>query len=142
MRGRAMTQSESQRVTKEQNDAAIAMFEQALRIDPNESGAMAGLALAYDRSKEWRWNPETDHTAKILELSNRAIELDPDNVMAYLAKASYMTWADRWEEAIRVANIGLAIDPNSAALYALRGLSEGQVGRYEDRISDLEKARN
>ncbi len=141
MRGRALIQSMSQQATKGQNDAAIALFEQALKIDPNESDALAGLALAYARSKLRRWSPETDYTPKILDLSERAIELDPENVTAYLAKCFYMGFAQNWNEVIRTANAGLAIDPNSAALYAARGTAEGMVGRYDDRISDLETSR-
>jgi len=141
MRGRALIQSMSQQATKEQNDEAIALFEQALKIDANESDAFAGLALAYARSKLRRWNPETDYMAQILDLSERAIELDPNNVTAYLAKAFYMGFAQNWNEVIRVANDGLAIDPSSAALYAARGTAEGQVGRYDERISDLETSR-
>ena len=141
MRGQALIQSMSQQATKEQNDAAIALFDQALKIDPNESDALAGLALAYARSTLRRWHPEADHTAKILDLSERAIELDPNNVAAYLAKCFYMGFAQNWNEVIRTANAGLAIDPNSAALYAARGTAEGLVGRYDDRISDLETSR-
>ena len=141
MRGRAKIQSMSQQATKEQNDAAIALFEQALKIDANESDALAGLALAYARSKLRRWHLETDYTAQILDLSERAIELDPNNVAAYLAKAFSMGFAHNWNEVILIANAELAIDPNSAALYAARGIAEGQVGRYDERISDLETSR-
>jgi tetratricopeptide (TPR) repeat protein len=141
MRGRALIQSMSQQATKEQNDAAISLFEQALAIDPNESDALASLALAYARSKLRRWNPETDYTAKILGLSERAIELDPNNVTAYIAKAFYAGFAQNWNEVIRIANAGLAIDPNSPALYAARGTAEGLLGRYDDRLSDLETSR-
>jgi adenylate cyclase len=141
MRGQALIQSMSQQATKEQNDAAIALFDQALKIDPNESDALAGLALAYARSTLRRWHPEADHMTKILDLSERAIELDPNNVAAYLAKCFYMGFAQNWNEVIRTANAGLAIDPNSAALYAARGTAEGLVGRYDDRISDLETSR-
>jgi adenylate cyclase len=141
MRGRALIQSMSREATKKQNDAAIALFEQALKIDPNESDAVAGLALAYASSKLRRWNPEADYTAKILDLSNRAINLDPNNVNAYLAKAFYFGFGHNWNEVIRITNAGLAIDPNSAALHAARGTAEGMVGRYDDRISDLETSR-
>jgi TolB-like protein len=127
MRGQALMQSMSRQATKEQNDAAIAMFEQAVKIDPKESDALAGLALAYARSKLRRWNPETDYTAKILDLSERAIELDPNNVTAYLAKAFYSAFAHDWNEVIRTATAGLAIDPNSAALYAARGIAEVSI---------------
>ena len=141
MRGRALIQSMSQQATKEQNDAAIASFEQALAIDPNEPDALAGLALAYARSKLRRWNPETDYTAQILDLSERALALDPENVTAYIAKVFSLGFAHNWNEVIRIATAGLAIDPNSAALYAARGTAEGMVGRYDERISDLETSR-
>ena len=141
MRGRALIQSMSQQAIKEQNDAAISLFEQALAIDPNEPDALAGLALAYARSKLRLWNPETDYTAKILDLSERALALDPDNLSAYIAKAFSMGFAHNWNEVIRIATAGLAIDPNSAALYAARGTAEGLVGRYDERISDLETSR-
>ena len=81
------------------------------------------------------------YKSKILGLANRAIELDPNNVTAYLAKAYYMALDNRWNEVIRVANAGLAFNPNSAILFALRGFAEGQVGRYDEKVSDLEKAR-
>ena len=131
------------RPNKEQNDAAIAMFEQALKLDPNEPDALAGLALAYGRNNFWRWagaNP--DLTPKIIALSDRAIELDPHNVTAYIAKAIYYIGLDdQPNEAIRIANAGLAINPNSAALYAARGSAEQYVNRYAESISDVEKAR-
>jgi tetratricopeptide (TPR) repeat protein len=97
-------------------------------------------ALAYARSKLRRWNPETDYTANYSILP-KAIELDPNNVTAYLAKAFYMGFAHDWNEVIRIATAGLAIDPNSAALYAARGTAEGLVGRYDERVSDLETMR-
>jgi adenylate cyclase len=43
MRGRAIMLG-PQRPSKEQNDAAIALFEQALKLDPDEPDALAGLA--------------------------------------------------------------------------------------------------
>jgi adenylate cyclase len=142
MRGRALMQV-PRRPNKEQNDAAIAMFEQALKLDPNEPDALAGLALAYGRNNFWRWagaNP--DLTPKIIALSDRAIELDPHNVTAYIAKAIYYIGLDdQPNEAIRIANAGLAINPNSAALYAARGSAEQYVNRYAESISDVEKAR-
>ena len=88
-----------------------------------------------------RWNPETDYTAQIRDLSERAIQLDPNNTTAYLAKAFYFGFAHDWNEVIRTANAGLAIDPNSVALYAARGTAEGLVGRYDERVSDTETMR-
>ena len=48
MRGWALVwQEQEQQRTKENNNAAEALFEQALKIDPNETDALAGDAYAY-----------------------------------------------------------------------------------------------
>jgi adenylate cyclase len=127
---------------KQQNDAATTLFEQALKLDSNESNALAGLAVAYAEASRFRWgaNP-VDNLRKALDLADRAIDLDPSDPAAYVAKAAYLAQNDRWNEVLRVANAGLANVPNSAALYAARSVAEGQVGRYEESISDGEKAK-
>jgi TolB-like protein/class 3 adenylate cyclase len=141
MRGRALM-SGPQRPDKEQDDAAIALFEQALLIDPNEADALAGSAYAYARSRMRGsiLSDEKDAT-RILSLANRALELDSNNVAAYIAKAYYMMLAERGEDVIRAADAGLAIDPNSAALFWARGCAENYLGRYEKADSDLSQGR-
>jgi hypothetical protein len=69
------------------------------------------------------------------------MEHDRHNVTAYIALAYVMEFDDRWNEIIRTANAGLAIDPVSAALYAARGEGERMVNRYDESITDVEKAR-
>ena len=139
MRGRSMMLG-PQRPTKEKNDAAIALFEQALKIDPNEADALANLAVAYARSTAWRWNPGSDYPAKILDLANWAIEIDPNNVAAHIAKTYGFSFDGRWQEVIRAATAGLALNPTSAALYTARGAAEGQVDRYDEFVSDRDRA--
>ena len=98
--------------------------------------------MAYGRSEAWKWSgSNTDYADKILPLSERAIEIDPNNVTAYIARAYHLGFNGRWNDIIRAANAGLAIDPNSAALLAARAFAEGQVGRYEEGTADREKAR-
>ena len=55
-----------QQPTKENNDAIRALFEQALKIDPNDADALAGNAGTYMQEYAFGWtNPETDYDAKI-----------------------------------------------------------------------------
>jgi adenylate cyclase len=114
MRGRAIALHDAWHI-KENNDAARALFEQALKIDPNESEALAGevLTYAFEYSQGWA-NARTNDEAKILDLADRAIALAPDSVLPYEAKDWYLFVARRREEALRVADAGLAINPNSA----------------------------
>jgi adenylate cyclase len=126
MRARALMLRGPQVPAMDQNDEAIALFEQALKIDP----------------KNWGWTgSETDNNSTILDPANRAIELAPDTVTAYIAKAYYMTFARRWNDVIRAADVGLAINPSSAPLYAARGFAESQLARYEQGISDYQQAK-
>ena len=66
------------------------MFEQALKIDPNETDALAGDAYAYLLAYSRGWTTVGNHyEAKILGQANRAIALAPDNVWAYNVKSLY-----------------------------------------------------
>ena len=93
MRGWALVwQEQQQQRTRENNNAAKALFEQALRIDPNETDALAGDAYAYmlEYTRGWA-TTGTDYEAKILGQADRAIALAPDNMWAYNVKSLYLT---------------------------------------------------
>jgi Flp pilus assembly protein TadD len=60
--------------------------------------------------------------------------------LAYEAKSNYLFEAHRWDEAIRPADAGLAINPNSARLFAQRCWPEVRLGRFEQAKSDMQQA--
>jgi hypothetical protein len=97
MRGWALVwQEQQQQRTKENNNATEALFEQALKIDPNETHALAGDAYAYllEYTRGWA-NAATDYEAKILGQADRAITLAPDNMWAHNTKSLYLTNSQR-----------------------------------------------
>ena len=55
MRGWALARPSQQ--TKEKNEAARALFEQALKIDPNNADALAGDAYTYTNEYLWGETP-------------------------------------------------------------------------------------
>ena len=139
MRGQALLQQAT--VTKDSNDAARALFEQALKIDPNYAAALAGNAYTYMMDFAYGWtNPQTDYDAKILAQADRAIALAPDNWRAYFAKCTYLFLSHRANEALGAADAALAVDPNSAPVYGVRGVAETSLGRFEQAKSDLREA--
>ena len=142
MRGWALVWQEQQEPrTRENNNAAQALFEQALKIDPNETDALAGDAYAYyvEYSRGWA-TAGTDYEAKILGQANRAIALAPDNVWAYYVKSGYLTISQRANEGLSAADAGLAINPDDPPLYRARSLAENALGRYEQAKSDVQQA--
>jgi tetratricopeptide (TPR) repeat protein len=142
MRGWALVwQEQQQQRTRENNNAAKALFEQALRIDPNETDALAGDAYAYmlEYTRGWA-TTGTDYEAKILGQADRAIALAPDNMWAYNVKSLYLSTSRRANEGLSAADAGLAIKPDDPPLRRARGAAEIVLGRYEQAISDVQQA--
>ncbi len=124
MRGLALTNEQNLQPSKEKNNAARTLFEQALAIDPNNAAAIAGVAQTYFYEFLFGWGKsETDYDAKILGLADRAIALAPDYDRPYEFKSVYLGVSHRFDEAISAANAGLAVNPNQSGclLYASDG---------------------
>jgi len=130
-----------QQPTKDSNIAIRTLFEQALKIDPNDADALAGDASTYAIEYSFGWaNPETDYDAKILGQADRSIALARDNVRAYQTKSVYLTASRRPNEGLRTADAGLAINPNSAILYARRSTAETYLRKFEQAKSDVRQS--
>ena len=140
MRGWALLQLYP--ATRDKNDAARALFERALAIDPNYAAALAGDAYTYAVDFDLGWtDPQIDYDAKIIGQADRALALASDTMDAYVAKAYYLgNLRLRENEAFDVAEAGLAVDPNYARLYSFRALAETGLGRFEQAKSDLLQA--
>jgi adenylate cyclase len=139
MRGNALFQL--QPLTKDNNDAARAYFEQALTIDPSDVAALTGDAVAHLHEKQLGWSrPEIDYDAKILGQAQRAIALAPDVDLPYYAKSYYLFILHRNGEALGAASAGLAINANSAVLYGVRALVQNSLGHFEQAKSDITNA--
>jgi tetratricopeptide (TPR) repeat protein len=102
---------------------------------------LGGLALSYATDVQLgRRAAGVDYDAKVLGLADRALALDRENILAYLAKGSYLHGCFRPSDARRVAEAGLAIDPNSAPLHALRSLTNSYLSQLEQAKSDVQAA--
>jgi len=144
MRGWATMFQSYPQPPKEKRDshyAALALFDRALKAEPNDADALAGEAFTYMALFAFaEATPETDFEAKILDQADRAIALAPENLQAHYAKSVYLTVTHRANEAVRVADAGLAINPNSAPLLDARSLAETALGRFAQAKSDTQQA--
>jgi adenylate cyclase len=138
MRGRALLQQYP--MTKDNNNAARALFEQALKINPDDADALAEESATYYDEITYGWTaPETDYAAKLVDQVDRAIALAPDNLWAYYLKSMYL-FRSNPNESLRAADAGLAINPNSALLYGARSQADTFLGRFEQAKIDAEQA--
>ena len=139
MRGRALSFETTRRATRENNNAARALFEQALAINPEDAGALAGDARTYMIDKVYDWtNPDVDYDAKIVGQADRSIAIDPNDPLPYFAKSFYRSFVlHRPEEGLRAADAGLALNPGSAFLYYASGMGKIQAGMFAQAKSDI-----
>jgi adenylate cyclase len=142
MRGRAASfQWVQQPPTKDELLAVRTVFERALEIDPKNADAFVGSAHTYMVEYVYGWtDPGTNYDAKIIDQADRAIALARDNAWAYGVKSIYLNISRRPNDALRVANAGLALDPNNALLFAWRSSAETYLGQFEQAKSDVQQA--
>jgi adenylate cyclase len=141
MRGWALAWQTTQMPSKDNCVSALALFDAALRADPNDADALTGEALVYAIEYSFGWGaPETDYDAKILGDADRAIALAPEDVRAYLVKSQYLSSSRRANEGLEVADAGLVTNPNDARLYSARGFAEIALGRFEQAKADFQPA--
>ena len=142
MRGRgALIRWAQQAPAKDDLVAVRALFERALEIDPKDVDALVGSATTYLAEYSYGWtDPETDYDAKILGQADRAIALASDNTWAYSVKSTYLNLSLRPNDALRVANAGIALNSNYAYLFAGRAAAECYLGQFEQAKSDVQQA--
>jgi adenylate cyclase len=117
-------------------------FEKALALDANNGQALAGLALAHSINFQWssRSAEVDDYESTIFGLADHALALDRENTLAHLAKATYLNACSRQTDARRIVDEGLAINPNSAPIFAMRSHIGMYLGQFQQAKSDIQTA--
>lgn len=115
------------------NDA-LAAFEQAVNQQPNNVNYLYEYGrLLIEINKE-------GYPEKAVELGNRAIQAAPNDPRGYVLKAKGLIWSDNAADAVPVGLTGLEVDPNFAPLYAVLARAYTEIGRYQQGLSNGEKA--
>ena len=127
----------------QQDDAkrSVTVFEDALRIDPDNSQARVGLAHALTLIHRNRWDPDRALIlARADEAVTRAIALSPNYAHAHYVKAEVLALSRRFDAALATYDRAIALDPNHAAAYVARGRSLIAIGRAAETVAPVEKA--
>lgn len=120
---------------------SVAVFEDALRLDLDNSQARVGLAEAFTLMHRNRWDPERDRIlARADEAVTRAIALSPNYAHAHYVKAEVLALSGRFDAALATYDRAIALDPNHAAAYVSRGRALIAIGRAAEAMAPVEKA--
>jgi TolB-like protein/predicted Ser/Thr protein kinase len=106
--------------------------ETALRLDPKLADAhlLMGRILG---ELDWNW-PAADRELR------RALELDPNNSLLLWVMSGYALIGDRLDEALRLAERAVAVDPISYGSYLAMGDVQWRMGRLADAEASYRKA--
>ena len=139
LRGRAFSRRENQ----EDNNAAIALLEKAVALDPEFSTAHAELSRAY-RIRSFFFAPQEEQwEEKAFTEVDRALALDPDSADAHLARAMLL-WVPsqgfRHEEAVRELRRAVELSPSLDEAHHQLGLVYLHIGLLDQAQLAAEEA--
>ena len=126
---------------KDDVQRSVALFEDAVRIDPANAQAIVGLAQALTLIYRNRWDPEP---AKVLaradEAATRAIAATPNYAHAHYVKAEVLGLSNRFDAALATYDRAIALDPNHAAAHVGRARNLNVIGRAAEAVAPVERA--
>jgi TolB-like protein/tetratricopeptide (TPR) repeat protein len=116
--------------------AARKFYDEALRIDPRFVPALA------QRSNSFHWeiyeDPHANRNAMATEmemLSQRAISIDPQDAMAWDARADALGWRSRWEEALAANEKAQSLAPTELRIWDNAAWLRYAMGRPAESLS-------
>ena len=121
---------------------AIAMYEEAIKLDPNFAPAYAGVADAYN----WAgWNEGVFTAAEAMTkekaASEKAIQLDDNSAEAHASLAIYKyTYEYDWVGAEREFRRAFKLNPSYALAHDQFGFALVQQGRLDEALAQNQRA--
>jgi TolB-like protein/Tfp pilus assembly protein PilF len=122
-------------------EAAYALCEQALAIDPNNVRALMVLGtkpfmLAQSGVSS---DPKGD-LKRADELESKALALDPDWTWSHNNKGNILRFQARYQEALAEHERALALDPSNVNAAAQLGFDYQMLGRFDKSLEYFDKA--
>ncbi len=128
-------------VSREDFDAAAALFDQAIRLDPNYAPAHSMMAYL----KVWRayqgWSGRIhDEMAEALSSAQRAVDLDPRDAAAQYATGFVHMLGRRPDRALDALRKSIDLNPNSADGHVGLGMALAYNGEDETALAGIDTA--
>jgi adenylate cyclase len=128
-------------ITPEGYARAKACLEQAVERFPEYATAWALLAHIYiDEIRTGFADGDEPPAERALAAARTAVRLDPENVRALQALATALFFDHKLDEAFKVGDRALALNPNDTELLGQIGQLKGLAGRTEEGRALLEQA--
>jgi DNA-binding winged helix-turn-helix (wHTH) protein/TolB-like protein/Tfp pilus assembly protein PilF len=129
-------------VTEPSLRKSIALFEDAIRLDPGFARAHAGLAEAYRRMAIAAEMRPLEMFPRVEAAANRALELDPGLAEPHVCLGYVRFWYDwRWDAAETEFRRAIELDPRSAFPHLGLGQLQAIQGHFDQALPEMARAR-
>jgi serine/threonine protein kinase/predicted Zn-dependent protease len=121
---------------------AVNYFNQAIALDPNYAQAYAGLGDVYLFLADENVGLRKEYYARSQTASRRALDLDPMLAEAHASLGlSAMNYDRNWAAAEKEFQEAIALNPNYATAHHWYAEDLATVGRFEESLREIERAR-
>ena len=131
--------SYARRLTRQDLEFALQMFENAVAMDPNFALAHAAIAKV---CAEYHYNFQRDASwiGRAMAASQRAVALQPDLPEVQIANAWVLYAGNQYEEAVQKARVAIERKPDCDGAYYLLGRAMFASGRYQEVLDIADAA--
>lgn len=128
--------------TPESLNQAVDAFTQAIIRDPKYAAAYMGLADCYNLLREYSAMPSQEAYSRAYAAAKRAVELDDESSEAH-ASLAFVTFFGMWNPAVAEQEFrrAIALDANNAKAHHWYATFLQAMGRHEESLSEIERAR-
>jgi adenylate cyclase len=129
------------KLTREDNVKARSLFERAIELDPESSGAFAGLAYTHwsDTAFQWSDTP-AESVSELTRTAQRSVALDANDAQAQVVLSLAYLRTRQPDEMIAAAERAVELDPSNATAHTWLGAFLAGRGRLEEALANAEKA--
>jgi adenylate cyclase len=129
------------RETKEDFEASIVEFKQAIALDPKLSIAHAYLATIMVQGVHYGWIPSSRELwASATHLAEVSVRLDPRSSFAYSILAYLQIMQGRYEDAHEASKRAVELNPYDMGARGVQGICHFVVGQHREAIELLSMA--
>jgi TolB-like protein len=128
------------RDTVEDLDRAVALYQQALALEPSYAPGWAWLAFCHVRRIAQGLEPTGAGFEKVVAAATRAIAIDPRFPEPYVMLATAHLQYLEWQAAAQALTKGVALDPNNVQAQEALGFLTMATGRMSDALTHFRRA--
>jgi TolB-like protein/Flp pilus assembly protein TadD len=138
---RIQAYNESIKLTRESQIRARELYQAAHEADPNWAMPVAGPSFTHWYEARRGWGDSREESIRLgIELAERAIALQPDEWIGYMALCNMMFMIEETERGIDACRKSIKLAPNSFAAVGVFAIRLSEADREHEAIELFERA--